>query len=97
MLLSSGMPLVIAEKRVDGMGTTRLRITKKEDDNKLQSRFKRMAKDTTERDRTPNFAREGYQNTQSTCMMCNGDMEIVHLGKRIQCPKCNGAGTISTY
>ncbi len=92
-----GQQLVIPEKRVDGMGTTRLKIVKKEDDTKLQSRFKRMAKDTIEHDKVPNFAREGYQNTQLECPFCHGNCTIVHLKREISCPKCNGAGVISTY
>lgn len=92
-----GQPLVIAEKRVDGFGTTRIKITKKEDDGKLQGRFKKMAKDSIDKDRAPNFAREGYQNTQTECPICHGRCVIVQNNREISCPKCNGAGVISTY
>ncbi len=96
-----GQPLVIEEKRVDGMGTTRIKITKKEDDGKLQGRFKRMAKDSIEHDRVPNFARAGYQNTQAECPICKGACVIVQpvrgVKQEVSCPKCNGAGVISVY
>lgn len=92
-----GQPLVIAETRVDGMGTTRLKIVKKEDDNKMQGRFKRMANDSIHHDKTPNFAREGYQNTQTDCPICRGNCVIVQNNRETSCPKCNGAGVISVY
>lgn len=95
-----GMPIVIPETRIDGTGTTRIRITKKEDDGKLQQRFKKMAKDSIERDKTPNFAREGYQNTQTECPICRGTCRIKQnvggVMKDVVCPKCNGMGSIST-
>jgi ssDNA-binding Zn-finger/Zn-ribbon topoisomerase 1 len=96
-----GMPIVIPEIRKDGTGTTRIKITKKEDDIRLQGRFKKMAKDTIERDRTPDFARQGYRNTQSDCPICRGACVIKQsVGGKMQdvdCPKCNGSGVISTY
>jgi hypothetical protein len=96
-----GMPIAIPEKRVDGLGTTRLRIVKKENDGKLQQRFKKMAKDTIEHNRLPNFARSGYQNTQVTCPVCNGSCVIRQMVagvvKETSCPKCDGAGVISVY
>lgn len=92
-----GQQLVIPEKRVDGMGTTRLKIVKKEDDVRLQSRFKKMAKDSIDRDRVPDFARSGYSNTQADCPMCHGHCTIVHNKREVSCPKCNGAGVISVY
>lgn len=97
----AGQPLLIPEKRVDGMGTTLIKITKKEDDGRLQGRFKRMAKDSVENDRPPNFAREGYQNSQSDCPICRGACVIIQLVRgvkqEVSCPKCNGSGVISTY
>jgi len=92
-----GQPLILPEKRVDGLGTTRLKIAKKEDDGRLQNRFKKMAKDSIERDRSPDFARSGYQNAQSTCPICHGECVIRQAGKETGCPKCNGMGFISTY
>lgn len=96
-----GQPLVIEEKRVDGMGTTRIKITKKEDDGKLQGRFKKMAKDSIDNDRVPNFARAGYQNTQTDCPICHGTCVIIQnvrgTNQEVSCPKCNGSGVISVY
>lgn len=92
-----GQTLVIPEKRVDGMGTTRIKITKKENDGTLQARFKKMAKDTVDNDKCPNFARSGYQNTQSVCPICRGDCVIKQAGKEVSCPKCNGSGVVSVY
>jgi len=93
-----GMPIAIPETRVDGTGTTRIRVLKKEDDTKLQQRFKKMADDSM-RDKTPNFARAGYQNTQAVCPICQGSCAIrQNVGgamKEVTCPKCGGAGLIS--
>lgn len=96
-----GMQIAIPEQRVDGLGTTRIKIAKVENDNKMQNRFKRMANESLA-DRVPNFARAGYQNSQVNCPMCNGGGFIkqgVAGGKvkEMQCPKCNGGGTVSTY
>lgn len=94
-----GMPIAIPETRVDGTGTTRIRVVKKEDDGKLQQRFKRMAKDSIEKDKTPDFARAGYQNTQAECPICRGLCTIKqNVGgtvKDVTCPKCGGMGSIS--
>ncbi len=95
-----GMPLAIPEKRVDGTGTTRIKVNKKEDDVKLQSRFKKMAKDSIDHDRVPNFARQGYQNTQIDCPLCSKSKTpgiVLQGGKEITCPKCNGSMVISLY
>ncbi len=96
-----GQPIVIEEKRVDGMGTTRIKITKNENDGKLQGRFKKMAKDSIDNDRVPNFARAGYQNTQTDCPICRGSCVVAQMvggvKREVSCPKCNGSGTISVY
>ena len=91
-----GQPLAIQEVRVDGTGTTRIQINKKEDDQKLQNRFKRMA-DDSRNDRTPDFARNGYENTMRNCPLCRGEATIVHNNATTICPKCNGLGNISIY
>lgn len=92
-----GVPIAIPEKRVDGMGTTVIKISKKEDDGKLQDRFKKMADDSIRHDRCPDFATAGYKNAQHNCPICNGQCTIVNNKQRILCPKCNGVGSISTY
>jgi len=82
-----GHQLAIPQKRVDGMGTTRISIRKTEDDRSLQERTKRMAQDEN-----VDF-RGGYSNASRVCPFCNGDMEI--SGK--ECPKCKGAGFITLH
>lgn len=91
-----GQPIAIAEKRVDGTGTTRVKVTNKENDQKLQSRFKRMAQDSID-DKVPDFARSGYKNTTVSCPFCRGQGSVNQGTKIIECPKCEGAGFISTY
>lgn len=90
-----GVPIAIPGQRVDGTGTTRIRINKKEDDIKLQARFKRMAEDSIAG--KVNFARDGYQGATSTCSFCKGECSIRNGADTITCPKCNGSGIISTY
>lgn len=90
-----GVPIAIPGQRVDGTGTTRIRINKKEDDLKLQARFKRMAEDSMAG--KVNFARDGYQGATSTCSFCKGECYIRNGVETITCPKCNGSGIISTY
>ncbi len=94
-----GIPLVVPEKRIDGMGTTRIKVTKKENDAKLQSRFKKMARDTMDEARPhfPDFARGGYQNSQVDCPICAKTATpgtVMNGGREITCPKCNGACVI---
>jgi hypothetical protein len=95
-----GMPVVVPSKQVDGMGVTKIRVTKKENDNSLQRRFKGMADDSM-RDHVPNFARAGYQNTLVSCPFCKGKQTVRHSQNGrvvdIDCPKCNGAGEVSVY
>jgi hypothetical protein len=91
-----GMPIAIPEKRVDGTGTTRVKITQKMNDSKLQDAFKRMA-DNTMRDSGPDFAHSGYKNSTSTCTFCRGDCVIKNGRETVMCPKCNGSGIISSY
>ena len=91
-----GQPLAIQEHRVDGTGTTRIQIIKKENDGKLQDRFKRMANDSLH-DKTPDFAKSGYDNTIRNCPLCRGESTIINGGLTMMCPKCSGSGTISVY
>lgn len=95
----TGLQIVIPETRVDGTGTTHVKIVKKEDDVKLQARFKRMASNSINNNQTPNFAREGYQNSQTHCPICRGECSIKQMVegvvKLVTCPKCDGLGSIS--
>jgi len=83
-----GTPIMVPSKRVDGTGTTRIRIKNSEDDNTLQRRFKDMANDSKS-DQQPDF-RNGYEDSSSTCPICRGNCVI--NGK--DCPKCDGMGQI---
>ena len=84
----NGQPLAIPRTRVDGTGTTNIRIVNQETDATLQNRFRQMAG----QENSPDF-RQGYQDTQRTCPICQGDCSI----KGKDCPKCSGAGFISVY
>lgn len=86
-----GVPLAFQAQRMDGTGTTRIRIKKTMDDRRLQQHFKKMA-DQSMADRPPNFAREGYRNTITVCPICHGEKTV--NGKT--CPKCDGTGDITT-
>lgn len=91
-----GQPLVIPQKRVDGTGTTTIIVKKSENDDRLQSRFKKMAQDSIG-DKTPDFARAGYQNTTRSCPICRGSGVIIQARSQTSCPKCSGSGMISVY
>jgi len=93
-----GQPIVVQQHRTDGTGTTRINVSKKENDATLQRRFKNMANQSMQEDGpTPDFARQGYQNSTTTCPLCRGDCVINNGGQKIDCPKCDGAGVISIY
>ncbi|MDB4490174.1 hypothetical protein N9045_01520 [bacterium] len=83
-----GQPIPIPQTRVDGTGTTNIRIVNKEDDTSLQNRFRQMAQS----EHSPDF-RQGYQDSQRTCPICKGDGTISNN----ECPKCKGLGVISVY
>ena len=83
-----GQPLPIPSKRVDGTGTTTIRVVKSENDQSLQRRFKDMAS----QEHQPDF-RHGYNDATRTCPICRGDCSV--NGK--DCPKCKGSGLISVY
>jgi hypothetical protein len=87
----AGAPLAVPQKRIDGTGTTHIRIVKKETDHTLQRRFKDMAQDS-KADQQPDF-RQGYGDSTRTCPICHGDCVV---GDQ-DCPKCEGLGVISVY
>lgn len=91
----AGAPLAVPEKRIDGTGTTRIRIVHKESDHTLQRRFKDMAQDSRQSENNsagPDF-RQGYNESTRTCPICHGDCVI----NDENCPKCEGLGVISVY
>lgn len=90
-----GQPLAIPKKRVDGTGTTVYNVVKKENDQTLQSRFKKMAQASIS-DRPPDF-KSGYSDTTVTCTMCYGECKVKTGKGTVLCPKCNGIGILSIY
>lgn len=94
-----GIPIQIPELRVDGTGTTKVKIIKKEDDRTLQHRFKVMADRSIHNSDDPHLAREGYNEKHKTCPICRGTgaCKQVIAGKvtTTRCPKCDGLGTIT--
>lgn len=85
----AGVPLAVPSKRVDGTGTTHIKIVKSENDETLQRRFKGLANSSMQ-DKQPDF-RHGYDDSTRQCPFCNG----AGLVKGKGCPKCGGAGIIS--
>jgi len=88
----SGMNIVIPTKRVDSTGTTRISISKRENDTTLQNRFKNMA-DKSKNDQMPDF-RNGYDDSLRKCPMCDGSCFVVSKGIESVCAKCHGSGSI---
>lgn len=88
-----GQPIAIPEKRIDGTGTTRIKIQQKVDDHALQRRFKDMATESrsSEDNRAGVDFRNSYQDTTRQCPICRGDCVI----NSADCPKCDGMGTIT--
>jgi len=84
-----GSQIPVPLERVDGTGTTRIRINNAETDQSLQRRFKNMANN---QEHQPDF-RQGYNDATRNCPICRG--ECVVNGK--DCPKCKGSGIISVY
>jgi hypothetical protein len=90
----AGQPIAIPQKRQDGLGETHIAIIKSENDDKLQTRFKKMASDSV-RDRQANFSQSGYTETTRNCPICNGGGTVKQGKNLASCPKCGGAGMIS--
>lgn len=84
-----GSPIPVPLERVDGTGTTRIRIINAENDQSLQRRFKGMA---SNQDHQPDF-RQGYNDATRTCPICRGECVV----NSKDCPKCKGSGLISVY
>lgn len=89
----AGQPIIIPDKRIDGTGTTTIKIIKAESDATLQSRFKKMAGDSLQ-DKVPDFAHAGYSSGVKDCPFCRGQGNIKNGSKLIDCPKCQGSGIL---
>jgi len=88
-----GQPLAIPAVRQDGLGTTRLRITKGIGDAELQRRFKDLASKSINApgDQYHSFGAGGYDIR--SCPMCKGTGNIAKTTTEIMvCPKCKGSG-----
>ena len=89
----AGKPIIIPDKRVDGTGTTTIKIIKAESDATLQNRFKKMASDSLH-DKAPDFANGGYSAGVKDCPFCRGQGNIKNGQKLVDCPKCHGSGIL---
>ncbi len=89
-----GVPITLVQQRRDGLGTTNVQIIKKENDQTLQERFKRMADDSV-RDNTPDYAKSGYHKSFTDCGLCRGSGNVKNGKNLIICPKCQGSGIIN--
>lgn len=88
-----GQPLAIPAVRQDGLGTTRLRITKGVGDAELQRRFKDLASKSINAsdDQYHSFGAGGYDIR--SCPMCKGTGSIAKTTTEVMvCPKCKGSG-----
>ena len=86
-----GVPIALVRQRRDGLGTTNVQIIKKENDQTLQERFKRMAS----MEDTPDFAKSGYHKSFTDCGLCRGTGNIRNGKSMVICPKCQGSGIIN--
>lgn len=88
-------PIALPAKRVDGTGTTIIKMVQSTDTD-LQTRFKNMA-DRSKSDQGWNklnhFGKDGYDFIP--CPLCHGECTVKHKSDVIACPKCNGNGLIS--
>jgi hypothetical protein len=89
----AGQPIIIPDKRVDGTGTTTIKIIKAESDATLQNRFKKMASDSMH-DKVPDFVHGGYSAGVKDCPFCRGQGNIKNGQKMLDCPKCHGSGIL---
>lgn len=88
-----GQPIAIPAVRQDGLGTTRLRITKGIGDVELQRRFKDLASKSINAsdDQFHSFGAGGYDIR--SCPMCKGTGNIAKTTTEVMvCPKCKGSG-----
>lgn len=89
-----GVPIVLPTERIDKLGTTRINVIKTSDDE-IQRRFKNMALQSRSDagwQQLHDFGKEGYQVVN--CPICKGGQAIIHNGKKMECPKCGGRGTL---
>lgn len=91
----SGAMVAIPTKKVNGLGTTQIRVVQTTD-QELQRRFKTIA----EQSKSPygwdvmrHLGKEGVEIVN--CPICHGEGVTVNAGKEITCPKCKGKGMLN--
>lgn len=84
-----GQPIAIPVERVDGTGSTKIRVRQAVNDASMQRMFKNMATNSLQ-DNAPDFAKAGYRDTIRQCPICHGS----GVAANKPCPKCNGSGEI---
>jgi hypothetical protein len=86
-----GTPMAIPAIRQDGLGTTRVRISKAMTDAELQRRFKQQANaSVADESGTAHSFKDGYDVRR--CPMCKGEGIISKSPtETIVCPKCDGS------
>jgi len=90
-----GTPLAVPAVRQDGLGTTRIKITKSMTDAELQRRFKQKASVSVadETGASAHYFKDGYDVHH--CPMCKGDGQIPKTAtESMICPKCGGSGML---
>lgn len=91
---SNGSTMAIPTKKVDGLGTTTVRVVQT-NDLELQRRFKDKAAQSLDPYGWMGMLHQGKDGYELTnCPMCKGNCTIRHLNKDIQCPKCGGRGQL---
>ena len=89
-----GTPLAIPAIRQDGLGETRVRISKSMTDADLQRRFKQQASaSVSDETNSAHSFKDGYDLHK--CPICKGEGHIAkNQTEIIPCPKCGGSGIL---
>jgi len=91
----AGQAVAIPEIRQDGLGTTRISLTKGGSDAELQRRFKDNAGSIDKDGANVHSFATGYAHHE--CTMCNGSGVIKKTKhETIKCPRCKGSGVFGT-
>lgn len=89
-----GQPITIPTKKVDGTGTTHIRINNTMTDQQMLKRTKDMAQ-ATMHDQHQGFGPHGQgYDAGRRCPICRGTGSIRRQGREEACPKCDGSGMI---
>jgi hypothetical protein len=88
-----GQPMAVPSVRVDGTGTTTVRIQQSVDDGAIQQRFKDLANSVDADGANKHSFATGYD--VHLCPICRGDSTILNKGSIETCPKCGGTGLLN--